>query len=84
MNTITKIKEILVAIIVAGGAVSCMPKLALAKVKPDVPEQFQYTATADTASVADLEWRQITSGKISTISGHHFWRFGTNFEAFQK
>ncbi len=64
MNTITKIKEILVAIIVAGGAVSCMPKLALAKVKPDVPEQFQYTATADTASVADLEWRQFFKDPI--------------------
>ncbi|TDX86533.1 efflux transporter outer membrane subunit [Epilithonimonas xixisoli] len=64
MNTINKIKDILVAIIVAGGAVSCMPKLALEKVKPDVPEQFQYTATADTASVADLEWRQFFKDPI--------------------
>jgi len=58
MNIITKIKEILVAVIVAGGAVSCMPKLALDKVSPELPETFNYTATADTASIADLEWRQ--------------------------
>jgi len=64
MNIMTKIKEILVAVIVAGGAVSCMPKLALEKVTPNVPEKFQYTATADTASVADLEWRQFFKDPI--------------------
>ncbi|KFC19020.1 RND transporter [Epilithonimonas lactis] len=60
----TKIKEILVATIVAGGAVSCMPKLALDKVKPELPETFKYTATADTASVADLQWRQFFKDPI--------------------
>lgn len=64
MNIITKIKEILVATIVAGGAVSCMPKLALDKVKPELPETFKYTATADTASVADLQWRQFFKDPI--------------------
>lgn len=64
MNIITKIKEILVAIIVTGGAVSCMPKLALEKVSPELPETFKYTATADTASVADLEWRQFFKDPI--------------------
>ena len=64
MNIITKIKEILVATIVAGGAVSCMPKLALDKVSPELPETFKYTATADTASVADLQWRQFFKDPI--------------------
>ena len=64
MNIITKIKEILVAVVVAGGAVSCMPKLALDKVSPELPETFKYTATADTASVADLEWRQFFKDPI--------------------
>jgi len=64
MNIIAKIKEILVAIIVAGGAVSCMPKLALDKVSPELPETFKYTATADTTSVADLEWRQFFKDPI--------------------
>lgn len=64
MNIITKIKEILVATIVAGGAVSCMPKLALDKVKPELPETFKYTATADTASVANLQWRQFFKDPI--------------------
>jgi len=58
MNIITKIKEILVSTAVVASAVSCMPKLALDKVSPDVPETFKYTATADTASIANLEWRQ--------------------------
>lgn len=64
MNIITKIKEILVAVIVTGGAVSCMPKLALEKVSPELPETFKYTATADTASVANLEWRQFFKDPI--------------------
>lgn len=58
MNIITKIKEILVSTLVIASAVSCMPKLALDKVSPELPETFQYTATADTASVANLQWRQ--------------------------
>ena len=64
MNIITKIKEILVSSIVVISAVSCMPKLALDKVNPELPETFKYTATADTASVADLEWRQFFKDPI--------------------
>ncbi len=64
MNIITKIKEILVSSVVVVSAVSCMPKLALDKVNPELPETFKYTATADTASVADLEWRQFFKGPI--------------------
>lgn len=58
MNIISKIKEILVSTAVVASAVSCMPKLALDKVSPDVPEKFRHTATADTASIANLEWKQ--------------------------
>ncbi|WP_312769081.1 efflux transporter outer membrane subunit [Epilithonimonas sp.] len=64
MNIITKIKEILVSTVVVASAVSCMPKLALDKVSPELPETFQYTATADTASVANLEWRQFFNDPI--------------------
>jgi len=64
MNIITKIKEILVSSVVVVSAVSCMPKLALDKVNPELPETFKYTATADTASVADLEWRQFFKDPI--------------------
>ncbi|MBV6878927.1 efflux transporter outer membrane subunit [Epilithonimonas ginsengisoli] len=64
MNIITKIKEILVSTAVVASAVSCMPKLALDKVSPELPETFKYTATADTASVADLEWRQFFNDPI--------------------
>ncbi|MBO6200027.1 MAG: TolC family protein, partial [Chryseobacterium sp.] len=64
MNIITKIKEILVSSVVVASAVSCMPKLALDKVSPELPETFKYTATADTASVADLEWRQFFNDPI--------------------
>lgn len=64
MNIITKIKEILVSTAVVASAVSCMPKLALDKVSPELPETFKYTATADTASVADLEWRQFFKDPI--------------------
>ncbi|OAH76093.1 RND transporter [Chryseobacterium sp. FP211-J200] len=60
----TKIKEILVSTAVVASAVSCMPKLALDKVSPELPETFKYTATADTASVADLEWRQFFNDPI--------------------
>ncbi len=58
MNIISKIKEILVSTAVVASAVSCMPKLALDKVSPEVQEKFRYTATADTASIANLEWKQ--------------------------
>lgn len=64
MNIITKIKEILVSTAVVASAVSCMPKLALDKVSPELPETFKYTATADIASVADLEWRQFFNDPI--------------------
>ncbi|SHJ98852.1 efflux transporter outer membrane subunit [Epilithonimonas mollis] len=64
MNIITKIKEILVSTVVVASAVSCMPKLALDKVSPELPETFQYTATADTASVANLQWRQFFNDPI--------------------
>jgi hypothetical protein len=64
MNIITKIKEILVSTVVVASAVSCMPKLALDKVSPEVPETFQYIATADTASIANLEWRQFFNDPI--------------------
>lgn len=64
MNIITKIKEILVSSAVVVSAVSCMPKLALDKVSPELPETFKYTATADTASFADLEWREFFKDPI--------------------
>lgn len=64
MNIIKKIKEIVVSTAVVASAISCMPKLALNKVTPEVPETFQYTATADTASVANLEWRQFFNDPI--------------------
>ncbi len=64
MNILTKIKEILVSSVVVASAVSCMPKLALDKISPELPETFQYTATADTASVANLEWRQFFNDPI--------------------
>lgn len=64
MNIIKKIKEIVVSTAVVASAVSCMPKLALEKVSPELPETFQYTATADTASVANLEWRQFFNDPI--------------------
>jgi len=64
MNIITKIKEVLGISLIAVGAISCMPKLALEKVTPELPETFKQTATADTASVANLEWRQFFNDPI--------------------
>ncbi|MFC4163840.1 efflux transporter outer membrane subunit [Epilithonimonas zeae] len=64
MNIITKIKEVLGISLIAVGAISCMPKLALEKVTPELPEAFKQTATADTASVANLEWRQFFNDPI--------------------
>jgi hypothetical protein len=39
-------------------------KTSIGKSEPGIAETFQYTATADTASVANLEWRQFFNDPI--------------------
>jgi multidrug efflux system outer membrane protein len=59
-----RVKNIIIAFGIALGAVSCVPKLAYQETKPELPETFKYTATADTASVANLEWKQFFNDPI--------------------
>ncbi len=53
-----RIKNIILTFALALGSVSCVSKLAFKEPELELPETFKYTATADTASVANLEWRQ--------------------------
>ena len=59
-----RVKNIFLTFILALGSVSCVSKLAFTEPDPELPETFRYTATADTASVANLEWKQLFSDPI--------------------
>ncbi|MDQ0592883.1 multidrug efflux system outer membrane protein [Chryseobacterium ginsenosidimutans] len=59
-----RIKNIFLTFILALGSVSCVSKLAYAEPDLELPEKFSYTATADTASVANLEWKKFFSDPI--------------------
>ncbi|MDR2237686.1 MAG: efflux transporter outer membrane subunit [Chryseobacterium sp.] len=56
-----RVKNIFLTFILAMASVSCVSKLAYAEPDLQLPEKFQYTATADTASIANLEWKQFFS-----------------------
>lgn len=53
-----RVKNIILTFAIALGSVSCVSKLAYTEPDLPLPEKFQYTATADTASIANLEWKQ--------------------------
>ncbi|PKF74392.1 efflux transporter outer membrane subunit [Chryseobacterium sp. PMSZPI] len=53
-----RLKNIILTFVLALGSVSCVSKLAYTEPELQLPEKFQYTATADTASIANLEWKQ--------------------------
>lgn len=59
-----RVKNIILTFALALGSVSCVSKLAYTEPDLQLPEKFQYTATADTASVANLEWKQFFSDPI--------------------
>jgi outer membrane protein, multidrug efflux system len=59
-----RIKNIFLTFILALGSVSCVSKLAYTEPDLQLPEKFQYTATADTASIANLEWKKFFSDPI--------------------
>ncbi|REC59398.1 TolC family protein [Chryseobacterium pennae] len=59
-----RIKNIILTFAIALGSVSCVSKLAYTEPDLPLPEKFQYTATADTASIANLEWKQFFSDPI--------------------
>lgn len=59
-----RIKNIFLAIILAVIAVSCVTKVAYKEPDLQLPEEFRFTATADTASIANLEWKQFFSDPI--------------------
>ncbi|REC47975.1 efflux transporter outer membrane subunit [Chryseobacterium pennipullorum] len=59
-----RVKNIILTFAIAIGSVSCVSKLAYAEPDLALPEKFQYTATADTASIANLEWKQFFSDPI--------------------
>ncbi|MFZ4930235.1 efflux transporter outer membrane subunit [Chryseobacterium sp. Mn2064] len=59
-----RVKNIILTFAIAIGSVSCVSKLAYAEPELPLPEKFQYTATADTASVANLEWKQFFNDPI--------------------
>ena len=59
-----RIKNIILTFSIALGSVSCVSKLAYAEPDLPLPEKFQYTATADTASIANLEWKQFFNDPI--------------------
>jgi hypothetical protein len=50
-----RIKNIIITFGLALGSVSCVSKLAYKEPELELPETFKYTATADTASVANLD-----------------------------
>ncbi|EJL73899.1 efflux transporter, outer membrane factor lipoprotein, NodT family [Chryseobacterium populi] len=64
MRTIKRIKNIFTALILAVIAVSCVTKVAYKEPDPQLPEEFRFTATADTASIANLEWRKFFNDPI--------------------
>jgi NodT family efflux transporter outer membrane factor (OMF) lipoprotein len=59
-----RLKNIILTFAIALGSVSCVSKLAYTEPDLPLPEKFQYTATADTASIANLEWKQFFSDPI--------------------
>ncbi|MET3035445.1 efflux transporter outer membrane subunit [Chryseobacterium sp. NRRL B-14859] len=59
-----RVKNIIITFALALGSVSCVSKLAYTEPELPLPEKFQYTATADTASIANLEWKQFFSDPI--------------------
>lgn len=59
-----RIKNIFLTLILAVASVSCVSKLAYTEPDLQLPEKFQYTATADTASVANLEWKEFFNDPI--------------------
>ncbi|WP_223599903.1 efflux transporter outer membrane subunit [Chryseobacterium sp. GVT01B] len=59
-----RVKNIILTFALAIGSVSCVSKLAYTEPELPLPEKFQYTATADTASIANLEWKQFFSDPI--------------------
>ncbi len=63
-KTMKRVKNIILTFAIAIGAVSCVSKLAYKEPDLPLPEKFQYTATADTASIANLEWKQFFNDPI--------------------
>lgn len=59
-----RLKNIIITFAIALGSVSCVSKLAYTEPDLPLPEKFQYTATADTASIANLEWKQFFNDPI--------------------
>lgn len=59
-----RIQNIFLTLILAVASVSCVSKLAYTEPEVQLPEKFQYTATADTASVANLEWKEFFNDPI--------------------
>jgi len=59
-----KVKNIFLTFILAVASVSCVSKLAYTEPDLQLPEKFQYTATADTASIANLEWKKFFNDPI--------------------
>lgn len=59
-----RLKNIILTFAIALGSVSCVSKLAYTEPDLPLPEKFQYTATADTASIATLEWKQFFNDPI--------------------
>ncbi|WET00355.1 efflux transporter outer membrane subunit [Chryseobacterium arthrosphaerae] len=59
-----RVKNIILTFAIAIGSVSCVSKLAYTEPDLPLPEKFQYTATADTASIANLEWKQFFNDPI--------------------
>lgn len=59
-----RLKNIILTFTIALGSVSCVSKLAYTEPDLPLPEKFHYTATADTASIANLEWKQFFNDPI--------------------
>lgn len=59
-----RLKNIILTFVIALGSASCVSKLAYTEPDLPLPEKFQYTATADTASIANLEWKQFFNDPI--------------------
>lgn len=59
-----RVKNIFLTFILALGSVSCVTKLAYSEPDLKLSEKFKYTATADTASIADLKWKEFFSDPI--------------------
>ena len=56
-----RIHQIFLVVALAAIVVSCKTRVAYTKPDLQLPSEFRFTATADTASIANMSWKQFFS-----------------------